>query len=279
MRKLPQTNFDETLALIYEQRVLLKTLNEELDDPDGPENALLTRLEDGPVSLGEFKNLASKFLEINGISKEEIIELVADELGVDLDSQGDNVIMRGGAPMKDLELDQIGLINKPLDIDILKDDEAWHFLDIFHIDDENVIEDLYGVFPQLEEFPGEAEYYAKVVQVFAAKAFERANNHFDPHSYVDEIINAEELWRWISSSGLFPSPAGITANQFYEFENGTISISIKGYVSDEDTGNMGSYTIDDYRDEKLSLNDPSGYKDKESSWEDEDDDEDEGLKV
>ncbi len=90
MRKLPQTNFDEKLALIYEQRVLHKPLPlvEGMDEPGGPEDDLMGILDEvGSIEMGQLKDIAGEFLDIDGMSDGAIIMAVGDALGVDLEER------------------------------------------------------------------------------------------------------------------------------------------------------------------------------------------------
>ena len=87
MRKLPQTNFDKTLALIYEQNIsgpsdLSPTAAEELQDLD---------VEGGSIPLGEFLKLGQRVLNISGMTldKYDILNLVNDKLKIDLDIDED----------------------------------------------------------------------------------------------------------------------------------------------------------------------------------------------
>ena len=86
MRKLPQTNFYKTLALIYEQKI------------SGPSNLsrsaeeLLDRLDvEGSISLDEFLKLGQRVLNISGMTldKYDILNLVNDKLKIDLDIDED----------------------------------------------------------------------------------------------------------------------------------------------------------------------------------------------
>jgi hypothetical protein len=86
MRKLPQTNFDETLALIYEQKIskpvnLTWAVRELFDELDGV----------GYISLDEFLKLGQEILNISGMSLDryDILNLINDKLGIDLDIDED----------------------------------------------------------------------------------------------------------------------------------------------------------------------------------------------
>ena len=86
MRKLPQTNFDKTLALIYEQKIsgpsdLSPTAAEELQDLDV----------EGSIPLGKFLKLGQRVLNISGMTldKYDILNLVNDKLKIDLDIDED----------------------------------------------------------------------------------------------------------------------------------------------------------------------------------------------
>ena len=101
MRQLPQTNFEEKLSLVYEKmtnsrgrrpgraRVLKESFKEELLD-----DILQT---DGVMDIFEFEELARKFLgqgeQLDGMSRDDIVDLVGRELGFDLEVRGDRVMV------------------------------------------------------------------------------------------------------------------------------------------------------------------------------------------
>ena len=86
MRKLPQTNFDKTLALIYEQKIskpvnLTRAVEDLFGELDGV----------GSIPLDEFLKLGQEILNISGMSLDryDILNLVNDKLGIDLDIDED----------------------------------------------------------------------------------------------------------------------------------------------------------------------------------------------
>ena len=87
MRKLPQTNFDKTLALIYEQKI-----SEPSNLSPTAAEKLLDRLDvEGSIPLDEFLKLGQHVLNISGMTldKYDILNLVNDKLKIDLDIDED----------------------------------------------------------------------------------------------------------------------------------------------------------------------------------------------
>jgi hypothetical protein len=85
MRKLPRTNFDETLALIYEQKISKTNLTWAVEELFGELDGV------GYISLDEFLELGREILNISGMTldKYDILNLVNDKLKVDLDIDND----------------------------------------------------------------------------------------------------------------------------------------------------------------------------------------------
>jgi hypothetical protein len=100
MKQLPQTNFDNVLSKIYEQLVLPTIFVEGLDDIGGSEDELLDRIEQGPMDIDEFKDLAGSITNISGMSDGAIVMKVSSVLGVDLDMQDSKVIKYNNASSK-----------------------------------------------------------------------------------------------------------------------------------------------------------------------------------
>ena len=86
MKKLPRTNFDKTLALIYEQKISKPVnhtwaVSELFGELDGK----------GSIPLAEFLKLGQHVLNISGMTldKYDILNLVNDKLKIDLDINED----------------------------------------------------------------------------------------------------------------------------------------------------------------------------------------------
>lgn len=105
MRQLPQTNFDQALSLVYEKmlnrpsRVLKEYSHENAEDAK-VENELLHALQgDGVMDIYEFDDLARKYLgrgeELDDMSQDDIVDLVGDKLGLDLEIRGNRVMLAG----------------------------------------------------------------------------------------------------------------------------------------------------------------------------------------
>ena len=110
MRQLPQTNFDQALSLVYEKmtnrpsRVLKEYSHENAEDAGGSsmrsyiENEIINAFEgDGVMDIYEFDNLARKYLGGGGkyddMSQDDIVDLVGDEIGLDLEVRDDKVYL------------------------------------------------------------------------------------------------------------------------------------------------------------------------------------------
>jgi hypothetical protein len=112
MRQLPQTNFEEKLSLVYEKmtnspsKVLKEYSHENAEDAGGSSmrsyigNEIINAFEgDGVMDIYEFDNLARKYLGGGGkyddMSQDDIVDLVGDKLGMDLEVRGDEVMLAG----------------------------------------------------------------------------------------------------------------------------------------------------------------------------------------